>query len=101
MIVNTYIQPIIKWAKDTKRPFINEDIQTTKIYVTKCSILLAIKKMKLKTPRRYPSIPRRTGKIKSDSIGTSLVVQWLRVCPLKAGGQVRPLIRQLDPTSHK
>ena len=58
MIVNTHT-PIIKWAKDTKRPFINEDIQTN-IYVKKCSILLAIKKMKLETPRRYHSIPRRT-----------------------------------------
>lgn len=45
LIVNTHT-PVIKWAKDTKRTFISEDLQTTNIYVKKCSILLAIKKMK-------------------------------------------------------
>ena len=33
--------------------------------------------------------------------GTSLVVQWLRLQPPKAGGWVRSLIRELDPTCHK
>ena len=32
--------------------------------------------------------------------GTSLVVQWLRLCALKAGARVRSLVREIDPTFH-
>ena len=31
---------------------------------------------------------------------TSLVVQWLRLCTPNAGAQVRPLLREPDPTCH-
>ena len=31
-------------------------------------------------------------------MGTSLVVQWLKLCAPNAGAQVQPLVRELDST---
>ena len=39
--------------------------------------------------------------IKTRSLGTSLVLQWLRVCTPNAGARIPSLIRKLDPTSSK
>ena len=33
--------------------------------------------------------------LESDILGTSLLVQWLRLCSLNSGG---PLVSKLDPT---
>ena len=38
------------------------------------------------------------GEQKSPAVGTSLVVQWLRLCAPNAGDPVQSLIRELDPT---
>ena len=38
------------------------------------------------------------GEQKGLAVGTSLVVQWLRLCAPNAGDPVQSLIRELDPT---
>ena len=35
-----------------------------------------------------------------SSLGTSLVVQWLRLCPPNAGGRVCSLVGEPDPSCH-
>lgn len=43
-------------------------------------------------------MPYRQGRgAQKASFGTSLVVQWLRLCPPVKGAQVRSLVRKLDP----
>ena len=37
--------------------------------------------------------------VKNYELGTSLVVQWLRLQAPNVGTQVRSLVRELDPTS--